>query len=499
MGMKSEARLRALMEQIDQLNSVSAVLAWDMRIHMPAGGAAYRSEQMRRLAQETHALRTSPQMEEVLTALEADPPRDSVALAMAQKARREFDRVKRVPEDLFAAYAAHNLKTEHLWPLARAANDYERIRPLLAQEFAFKRELAACYGFESDPLTGLMDQWEQGLSRTRIEYLFEALKRELIPLSAALRDGPQPKRNTCRGVFPKEKQKAFCHELLQTVGFDFDRGRVDESPHPYTTVLHAQDVRITCRYFEDDFTRAIFSTLHEGGHAIYGQSVDPALMGTGLGRAASFPMDEGQARFLECMIGHSLPFWEWALPLARRYFPALEAPSPSAFWRELNALTVTPLRLGSDELSYNLHILLRFELEKALFDGTLSFRDLPGAWNEKSEEYLGVRPQKDGEGVLQDMHWFSGFIGYFQNYTLGNCYASQLLQAMERDVPDLDDRIRRGDFAAVKEWNGAHVHRFGAVKSAEQILRDATGSGLDVSVFIRYLKEKYARVYGLAE
>lgn len=495
MGQKHEARLRALMDRIDRLSSVSAALAWDMRISMPPGGANLRSEQMRYLAKEIHALRTAPEMGELLAALETDPPRDAVARAMAVKARREYDRLTRVPEDLFAAYAAHNLKTEHLWPQARSENDYQMIRPLLEQEFAYKRELAACYGFENDPLTGLMDQWERGVARAEIDALFETLKRELTPFVQALRALPQPDRTPLLGVFPREKQKAFCHELLAAVGFDFQCGRVDESPHPYTTVLHPQDVRITCRYFEDDFTRAVFSTLHEGGHAIYGQGVGPSLFGAGLSRSASFPMDEGQARFLECMIGRSLPFWQWALPTARRYFPELSGVTPQAFFEALNAVKVTSLRLGSDELTYNLHILLRYELEKALFDGKLSFRDLPAAWNDKSEEYLGVRPRNDAEGVLQDMHWFSGFIGYFQSYTLGNCYAAQLLKAMERDVPDLYDQIRRGRFAAVKAWNREHVHRFGAVKAPREILRDAAGADLDPLVFIDYLKQKYGCIY----
>lgn len=497
MGQKPEARFRAIMGQIDCLNSISSTLSWDMRVAMPPAGAACRSEEMERLAGRIHALKTSREMGELLSCLEADPPQDPVILAMESKARREYERLNRVPEDLFAAYAAHTLRTEALWPTARTNGDYELIRPLLAQEFAYKREISACCGFGDDPLTGLMDQWEPGLTRAEIDGLFETLKRELIPLMQALQALPQPDRKPLAGVFPIEKQKAFCRRVLEAVGFDFDRGRVDESPHPYTTVNHRQDVRITCRYFEDDFTRALFSSLHEGGHAIYGQSVDPALMGTGLGRAASFPMDEGQARFLECMIGHSLPFWEWALPLAKGWFPDLQDQSTAAFWRSLNALKVTPLRLGSDELSYNLHILLRYELEKELFDGALSFQDLPGAWNEKTKAYLGVRPRNDAEGVLQDMHWFSGFVGYYQNYTLGSCYASQLLGAMERDVPDLFEEVRRGRFNGVKAWNEAHVHRFGAIRPARQILRAAAGEDLNVDRYVRYLQEKYARVYGL--
>ena len=497
MGEKKQARFRALLNEIECLNNISQTLSWDMRVVMPPAAADYRSRETGLLAKRIHSLRTSPEMEELLLILAADPPRDPVLLAAAQDARRTFDRLRRVPGDLLAACAAHTLQTEHAWPVARAENDFESIRPLLEQEFAYKRELAQCCGFGDDPLTGLMDQWEAGDTRAETDRLFAELKGELVPLLQELRDLPQPDRAPLRGTFSAAAQKAFCREVLRAVGFDFDRGRVDESAHPYTTFNHRQDVRITCRYFEDDFTRALGSSLHEGGHAIYWQDLDPALDGTPLARSASLPMDESQARFLECLLGRSLPFWEWALPVARRYFPALDDAPVEAFWRGLNGVRISPLRLGADELSYSLHILLRYELEKALFDGALAFGDLPGAWAELSERYLGVRPRNDGEGVLQDMHWFSGYIGYFQSYALGNVYASQFLRAMERDVPDLFDRVRRGDFVDLKAWNEGHIHRFGAAKAPRQILQDAAGEGLNAGRYTEYLREKYARVYGL--
>ncbi len=497
MGQRTEERFRALIQKIDCLTNISQTLSWDMRVMMPRDAAAYRNEEMGLLAAQIHELKTSEGMEELLLSLEKEPSEDPILQAMVRKARDEHDRLKRVPRDLFAACAAHTLQTEHLWPRARRESDYGLIRPLLEQEFAYKREWAACLGFGDDPMTGLMDRWEAGNTRAETDRLFDTLKAALVPLVRELKALPQPDRAPLNGVFPRERQKAFCHEVLRAVGFDFDRGRQDESAHPYTTFNHRRDVRITCRFFEDDFTRALLSSLHEGGHAIYWQNLGPELDGTGLAASASLALDESQARFLECMIGRSLPFWAWALPLAGRYFPRLSGVSPEAFWRGLNALRISPLRLGADELSYNLHILLRYELEKALFDKTLSFRDLPEAWNDKTETYLGVRPGSDAEGVLQDMHWFSGYIGYFPSYVLGNCYASAFLPAMEKDVPDLFDRVRRGDFADMKAWNGAHIHRFGAARPARQILREATGEELSADRYVRYLLEKYARVYGL--
>ena len=366
MGEKTEARFRALVGEIEYLNNISQTLSWDMRVMMPAAAADYRGQEMGYLAGRIHALETSPEMGELLHALEADPPRDPVLGAMVQRARREHDRLRKVPEDLFAACAAHTLRTEHLWPWARSENDYELIRPALEQAFAYRRDMAACCGFAHDPLTGLMDQWEVGDTRAEMDSLFATLKEALVPLLRELRDLPQPDRTPLLGSFPKARQKAFCREVLQAVGFNFDRGRVDESAHPYTTFNHRGDVRITCRYFEDDFTRAVGSSLHEGGHAIYWQSIAPDLAGTGLAASASLAMDESQARFLECMLGRSLAFWQWALPLAARYFPSLDGVSPLDFWRGLNVPKRRSRLVGSVFYSYRIIIVLSSVLSKKI-------------------------------------------------------------------------------------------------------------------------------------
>lgn len=485
------------MERIDCLTNISQTLSWDMRVMMPLDAAEYRGAEMGLLAGQIHALQTGPEMEELLSALASAPPEDPVLLAMVQKARRTRDRLSKVPEALYAAYADHNLKTEHVWAEARAKNDYSMILPYLRQEFQYKKELISCAGFAGDPLTGLMDEWEAGTTRAQIDRLYEELKSFLIPFVQRLRDEPAPDSAPLQGSFPKEKQKAFCREVLQAVGFNFDRGRVDESAHPYTTFNHRKDIRITCRYFEDDFTRAVLSSLHEGGHAIHWQNMGEELDGTTLAVSTSLSVDESQARFQENMLGRSLPFWEHFLPCARKYFPELSAVSPEALYRALNALHVSPIRLTADELTYNLHIILRYELEKALLDGSLSFEELPTAWNEKSAAYLGVRPANDAEGVLQDMHWFSGYICYFQSYVLGNCYDGQFLHAMRRDIPDMFDQVRRGDFSQILRWNVEHIHRFASTKTPRQVLWDAAGEELSAGRYLQYLKDKYSEIYRL--
>jgi len=497
MGHDTVARFRALMQKLDYLTNISYTLSWDMRVTMPRGAAEYRGREMGFLAGEIHALETSPEMEALLCELEAAPPEDAILRAMVKKARANFDRQKRVPQALYAAYADHNLKTEHVWAEARAKNDFAMVLPYLKQEFQYKKELISCAGFADDPVTGLMDEWEAGTTRAQIDRLYEELKRYLVPFVQRLRAEPQPDPAPLRGSFPVEKQKAFCREVLTALGYDFDRGRVDEGAHPYTTFNHRGDIRFTCRYFEDDFTRALISSLHEGGHAIHWQNMGAELDGTTLAVSASLPIDESQARFQENMLGRSLPFWEHFLPVAAKYFPELRGRAPEDFYRALNALKVSPIRLTADELSYNLHIILRYELEKALFDGSLPFEELPGAWNEKYRAYLGVCPKNDAEGVLQDMHWFSGYICYFQSYVLGNCYDGHFLRAMRRDLPDMFDQVRRGDFSQILNWNVSHIHRFASTKTPAELLMDAAGESLSAGPYLDYLTEKYTGIYRL--
>ena len=495
MDRSTEDRFTSLMQKIDYLNNISQTLSWDMRVMMPKDAAEYRGREMGFLAGQIHELETSSEMDFLLGELEALPPENEILQAMVKKARYTYDRLSKVPEDLYAAYADHNLKTEHVWACAREQNDFQMVLPYLKKEFAYKKELISCAGFADDPVTGLMDEWEKGTTRQQIDRLFDELKDQLVPFVAKLRMEPSPDLSVLKGRFPKEKQKAFCHEVLQAVGYDFDKGRVDEGAHPYTTFNFRKDIRFTCRYFEDDFTRAVLSSLHEGGHAIHWQNMGPELDGTTLAVSTSLPIDESQARFQENILGRSLAFWEHFLPLAATYFPELEGLSPECFYRALNALHVSPIRLTSDELTYNLHIIMRYELEKALFDGTLSFEELPAAWNEKIKDYLGVCPKNDAEGVLQDMHWFSGYICYFHSYVLGNCYDGHFLHAMKKDIPDLFGQVRKGDFSQILDWNVKHIHRFAATKTPDQVLMDSTGEKLSADRYIKYLKDKYTEIY----
>ena len=497
MNKNAAERFRSLMQKIDYFNNISQTLSWDMRVTMPHDAAQYRGAEMGFLSGEIHALETSEKMGELLQELEETPQEDEVLRAMVRKARAAYDRHSKLPVELLSAYADHNLVTEHVWAEARAEDDFSRVLPYLKKEFALKKDLISCAGYAEDPVTGLMDEWEAGTTRQQIDRLFDELKTCLVPFVRQLREKPQPDPAPLRGHFPVEKQKAFCREVLEAVGYNFDRGRVDEGAHPYTTFNFRKDIRFTCRYFEDDFTRAVISSLHEGGHAIHWQNMGQELDGTTLAVSTSLPIDESQARFQENMLGRSLAFWEYFLPVAAKYFPELEGISPESFYRALNALHVSPIRLTADEVTYNLHIILRYELEKALFDGTLPFEELPAAWNEKYKEYLGICPANDAEGVLQDMHWYSGYICYFQSYVLGNCYDGHFLHAMQKDIPDLYGQVRQGYFKEILGWNVEHIHRFASMKTPHQVLWDATGEELSAGRYLKYLTDKYTEIYGL--
>lgn len=498
MKKETELRFRQLMKKIDYYNNISNSLSWDMRVVLPPAAAEYRGDTMGFLANEVHRLKTSGEMQELLEELSEEPIPDFLLNRMFLKAKREYDKLTRIPPALFSEYAAHNLKTELVWQDARAANDYPLVLPYLKKEFALKKELACCFGSGDDPMTGLMDEWETGTTRGQIDTLFEELKGFILPLLEEIKgSGKQFDRSYLRGHYPAQAQRDFCREMLRTVGYDFSCGRLDESAHPYTTPNFRTDIRLTTRIFEDDFTNAAISSMHEGGHAIHWQHMSPQLDGTTLAVAASLPIDESQSRFMENIIGRSREFWSYFLPVAKKYFPGMRELDPEMMYRSLNAVTCDPRRLNADELTYNLHIMIRYEIEKLIFDGAVQFEELPAIWNQKTEEYLGVRPRDDAEGILQDMHWFSGYICYFQSYVLGNCYDGHFLHKMRQDIPDLFEQVRQGEFSGIVGWLSTNVHQYGASLTPAEVLKRAAGETLSAKRYISYIDAKYRDIYGI--
>ena len=499
--MKKNDAVREFRDRIREINHIYCLeeaLMWDARVSLPPKGASYRSEVMGYLAGRKFELKTSPRMKELLDELSGETSGDEILDRMISNARRDYERYSAVPANLSAEYAEHEVMTELVWQEARKKNDYDMVKGVLKKSFDYKRTFAECYGYGGRVMDSLLNQWEEGCDTKKMDAIFEDLKAYILPTLDRVRaSGKNFSRNRLKGHYPREKQFQLIREVTAAVGYDHQAGLIAESAHPFTLRLCPRDdMRFTTTIHERDFTIAAISSMHEGGHAMYGQNLAPELRGTMLGMGTSWGIDEGQARFFENIVGRSFAFWQRFYPLAQKYFPSLTM-SVEDFYRSLNAVAFQPIRLESDEMTYNLHIVLRYELEKRYYDEGLSVDDLPGLWADKVEEYLGVRPETYAQGILQDVQWFSGWIGYYQNYVLANCYDGHFLASLEKSVPDFWALVASGDFGPINAWHNENVRRYGALYPPAEILRKFSGETLSAGHYIEYLKRKFEPLYGL--
>ncbi len=484
------------------LGSCAELLGWDELTYMPRAGAAHRGEQLALLAGLLHARGSDPRIGELLAAVDgSDLVRDPLApeAANVREIRRAYNRATRLPRALVEENVRVASAAQQVWEDARAAARFAPLRPWLEKILALQREQAEALGYADCPYDALLDEYEPGATAAALAPLFDALRAELIPLVNALTHAPRrPDVTLLRREFPLDRQRVFAELAASAVGFDFARGRLDTSVHPFFTGVGPGDARITTRYKPCDFGDAFFATLHETGHALYEQGLDPAHHGTPMGEAVSLGVHESQARLWENAVGRSLGFWRHFFPLARSVFhTALHGVSLDAFHFAVNRVEATAIRVTADEVTYNLHILIRFELERALVTGELPVADLPGAWEEAYRHYLGVRPADDAEGCLQDGHWASGLIGYFPTYTLGNLFAAQLFAAASEAVGDLEGAFACGDFGGLLGWLREHVHRQGSRYPAARLIEQATGSPPAHRPLVAGLRRKYGELYGL--
>ena len=491
---KALASFKGMMHDAELLNNLDKTLAWDMRVVMPPKGAKPRGETLEYIARQRYAILTSPEMGDAIAYLSEQEGLSQIERRMLAFASNERRGLLLIPAKEYTDYAAFNIASEMVWQEARRLSDYGMLKEYLKRQFAYKKMVGTLWGNGKDPMSALMNPYEEGLNTTIMDSIFDEIKAFAVPFVERYRERGPLVRQGLSGAYPKDQQRAFCLEMIKTIGYDLDAGRLDESAHPYNSSCNRCDVRITTRYFESDFTLAALSTLHEMGHAIYWQNMSPNLAGTHLALAASFGFDESQSRLMENFIGRSAAFWRYFYPRAKAYFPALDA-DPETLCRHLNTIRITPLRLDTDELTYNLHIILRYELEKKLFSGDLSFDDLPAAWNEMSERLLGVRPKNDAEGVLQDMHWAFGHIGYFQTYVVANCYDGMLYQKINRDIPGLNEQLALGDFRPLVSWLNQNVHQYGMLYPPKELIRNITGESLNATDYINYLKNKFSMAF----
>jgi carboxypeptidase Taq len=468
---------------------------------MPEGGVENRGRQMALLAGLQHARATDPRVGELLAELADAAARDPFtdAAVNVRELRRVYERLTRLPQALIEELARVTAMAQVEWAAARRDADFGRFRPWLERIVALKREEALALGYEDSPYDALLDDYEPGARTHDLAALFHDLSRELVPLAQTLTHAPrQPDVEVLRRDFPVKRQWHLSEAALTAVGFDFRRGRLDTTTHPFFISLGPDDCRVTTRFHCHDFTEGLLTTLHEAGHALYEQGLDPRHQGTPLGEPSSVGMHEAQARLWENAVGHGRPFWEYFFPQVRRAFPeALGDVGLDTFHFALNRVEAKAQRVRADEVTYNLHILIRFELEQALLTGDLPVADLPAAWNESYRRHLGIRPANDGEGCLQDGHWSGGQLGYFPTYTLGNLYAAQLFARATADLGDLPRRVAEGDFSGLLDWLGERVYRQGRRFPTAQLIERVTGAPPNPRPLVAALREKYLALYGL--
>ena len=493
--------LRNHLAPIEDLYNAAAVLSWDQETFMPDGGAEARAQQLSTLQSQAHEQFTSDKTGTLLDrAAEAIDDLDSLGAgaSLVRVTRRDYERARRVPSSLVAELSRATSEGKRAWAQARQQDDFPTFAPHLERLVELSVEKAEAIGYENEPYDALLKEYEPGLTTQDVATTFTNLREDLVPLVDAIDEAPQIDDTPLHGSFPQEKQQAFGERVLADLGYDFDRGRQDVSAHPFTTAFAPGDVRITTRYDESALPSALFSTIHEGGHALYEQGIDPDLARTPLADGASLGVHESQSRLWENHVGRSRPFWRHYFPPLQDAFPdALGDTDPDAFYRAINRVAPSLIRVEADEVTYNLHVMLRFELERGLIDGSVAVNDLPRLWNEAMDEYLGVVPDTDAKGVLQDVHWSQGAFGYFPTYTLGTLMAAQLMEAIRADLPDLNEHMTQGRFAPVLDWLREHVHRHGRKLTAPRLLDRTTGTGLSSAPWLRYARDKFGALYDL--
>jgi carboxypeptidase Taq len=483
------------------LHSCANLLDWDERTYMPPKGAGLRAEQMGLLARLKHEMLTALEMGELLGEVEGSGlvrDAESAAAVNVREIRRAYNRAVKLPKQLVEELARVTTHAQPVWQQARRDDDFAAFQPWLEKIVALKRQEADAVGYAASPYDALLDEYEPAATTAEISRIFAGLREELVPLiSAITASGRQARRDILERSYPVDRQQVFGQAAAAALGFDFDAGRLDVTTHPFCSGIGTGDCRLTTRYNPHHFNEAFFGILHEAGHGMYEQGLDREHFGTPLGSPASLGIHESQSRLWENQVGRGRPFWEHFFPRARQVFDALDDVALDEFLFAVNEVRPSFIRVEADEATYNLHIMLRFELEQALVAGDLRPADVPGAWDEKFHRLFGLTPPRAALGCLQDIHWSGGGIGYFPTYTLGNLYAAQFMEQARQDLGDLDADFRRGDFGRLKGWLNDKVHRPGMRCHPAELCRRITGRPLDRGPLLTYLRNKYTPLYGL--
>jgi carboxypeptidase Taq len=493
-------RFQALDEKISHLESISGLLSWDQKVIAPKKGRAQFSKAYGALQTEIFKLMISQEMGELLDQLsESNEHFDTVTQAKIRLRKHFYNRSKRIPSDLYKEYSVLCSDANDAWEEAREKNDYSLFLPYLEKIVEIKKVFVEYYGYEKHPYDALLDEFEPGLTVEVLDPLFASLREKSIALLNKIKaTSHKTPVEIVKQPFTIEKQKEFNRYMLPQLGFDLDAGRLDETVHPFAQTVNTGDVRITTRYLEDNVLSALFGTIHEAGHGIYEQQISSKLEGTVLCSGTSFGIHESQSRFLENMVGRCEAFWQYFLPKLKEFFPTqLHKVELQQFYEAINTVHPSFIRVEADELTYNLHIMLRYEIEKELFEGKLEVSELPAVWNKKMEEFLGIVPPTNTLGVLQDVHWSFGGFGYFPSYSLGNLYAAQLLKTMKKELTEFDQYLENGHLQPIMSWLKEKIHQHGSLYTPNELIVSVTGEQLNAAHLVEYLEEKYSRVYQL--
>ncbi|HEY9248298.1 MAG TPA: carboxypeptidase M32 [Rariglobus sp.] len=499
----SYERLVAKLKRIHYLGTVAGLLGWDEQVNLPPDSADQRAEQLALLAELQHAAASDPEIGKLLAGLEnqvchlmSDKPSGfDGRRVVLREARKDYERVVKLPSEFVAEKARLSSAAYHAWAEAKTKSDFAAFAPFLEKHLALAKQEAAYLGWGDRPYDYAIDKHDPGMTAANLAELFAELKAGLVPLVRAIAASPVRARTDIFKGFPVDAQRAFLREVTERLGFNYRRGRIDVSLHPFCEGSGA-DIRMTTRFDADHPLDSLFSSIHETGHGLYEQGLPLDAQGTPLGQNAGMGVHESQSRLWENQVSRSRPFWTFFEPRFRETFPAqLAAVSSDELYLAVNEVSPTLIRVDSDEVHYNLHILLRFELERRLFAGELAVRDLPAAWNALSAELLGLTPPSDKQGVLQDVHWSGGAFGYFPSYCLGNMIAAQLWFTVRREFPELDADFEKGDFSRLLGWLRANIHGQGRRHETLELVRRVTGEALTPKYLLRYLQERYAPLY----
>lgn len=496
------AELKSKLAIFNDIKSTSSLLYWDQATNLPINAGGERARQIATLTKLSHDILVSTDVGRMITESfdwAVIQSKDNEDAAFVREAKRLRDLETKIPGKLSQAMAQHFSAMYDAWAVAAPLNDYQVLQPFLEKSVNYSMELANCFPDSKHPMDALIQFSDPGMTTAVMRDIFASLRKDLIPLVQKVRNAKQINRDCLLGDFDEPSQMRFCRTVAETIGYDFRRGRIDMSPHPFMTRLGGHDVRITTRVRRDDMTDCLFSVIHEVGHALYEMGMRETLNGTILANGVSSGVHESQSRLWENRIGRGKPFWGHFYPILQKEFPTFNHVSADDFLRAINQVEPGLIRVDADELTYNLHVMIRFDLECDVLEGKLKIKDLPEAWNARYESDLGVKVPSFKEGCLQDVHWFSGpFGGSFQGYTIGNMLSAQIYDAALRDMPHMESEFSKGNFYDLRRWLSVKLHQWGSMLRPDELIKQTTGEPLSSKAYVAYLDKKYRQLYQLS-